>query len=108
MCYTTNVHDLSHPFLRFDRPGAGPIRLRPRSPAAHDCICDGCGRQYFLGTRYKCAVCNDYDLCMACYLGNNLHAFSHAFKRIDRPGCLPIQLALRLNPTPHAPTPALR
>jgi hypothetical protein len=31
-CYANNLHDLSHPFLQIDRPGASAIRLSPRIP----------------------------------------------------------------------------
>ncbi|KAJ3157077.1 hypothetical protein HDU89_002487 [Geranomyces variabilis] len=30
-------------------------------------ICDGCEKHRFPGPRYKCNVCNDFDLCEKCY-----------------------------------------
>jgi hypothetical protein len=37
------------------------------SPDVHSNIrCDGCGQFPLVGVRYKCTVCNDYDLCSAC------------------------------------------
>jgi hypothetical protein len=44
-------------------------------------------------------VCDDYDLCRSCYVGN-VHHLSHRFMQIDRPGSSPIELA------PRAPAPA--
>ena len=109
-CYANNHHDLSHPFWRIDRPGSTPIQLDPRSPTAHACICDGCRKQYFEGTRYRCTVCADFDLCWTCYAGN-LHDLSHAFSQIDRPKSSPILLAPRarpVTPTPRPPLPPRR
>lgn len=34
--------------------------------------CDGCKKYNFVGKRYKCLVCDDYDLCEACE-GTNEH-----------------------------------
>ena len=75
---------------------------------AHDCTCDGCRRVCFEGTRYRCTVCNDFDLCKTCYT-SNLHDLSHAFTQIDRPGSSPVKLAPRARPKPTpAPPPVLR
>ena len=106
-CYASNHHDLSHPFWQIDRPGSTPIRLSPRSPTAHECICDGCRKQYFEGTRYRCTVCSDFDLCRTCYVGN-LHDLSHAFSQIDRPKSSPILLAPRARPVTPTPRPPPR
>jgi hypothetical protein len=59
----------------------------------------GAGSQLLQGTRYRCKVCDDYDLCRSCYVGN-VHDLSHRFMQIDRPGSSPIELA------PRAPAPA--
>ena len=58
------------------------------------CTCDNCGWQYFTGTRYKCAVCEDYDLCSPCY-DRNVHDLTHPFMRITKPGGKPTYLSAR-------------
>ena len=68
--------------------------LTVRNPNTHQCNCDGCGRQWPEGKRYRCAICDDYDLCDRCY-ANNLHDLSHPFHRINRPGLTPVRLGPR-------------
>uniref|UniRef100_A0A0N5BF75 ZZ-type domain-containing protein n=1 Tax=Strongyloides papillosus TaxID=174720 RepID=A0A0N5BF75_STREA len=45
--------------------------------------CDGCDRK-IAGIRYKCVVCDDYDLCQYCER-QNMHDSSHAMLRFARP-----------------------
>ena len=45
--------------------------------------CNAC-RKVVCGIRWKCAVCNSYDLCSGCYMSNK-HELTHAFFRIDTP-----------------------
>uniref|UniRef100_A0A0K0FYM9 ZZ-type domain-containing protein n=1 Tax=Strongyloides venezuelensis TaxID=75913 RepID=A0A0K0FYM9_STRVS len=45
--------------------------------------CDGCDRK-IAGIRYKCVVCDDYDLCQYCER-QNIHDSSHAMLRFARP-----------------------
>ena len=47
-------------------------------------VCDACQSNPIVGMRWKCADCNDYDLCSMCYHGG-LHSLTHAFNRIDVP-----------------------
>jgi hypothetical protein len=79
-----------------------PVAL-PQSSNSHTCVCDWCGSRNFQGTRYRCKVCDDFDLCGACYVVDIAHDFSHRFMRIDRPGSSPIDLAPR---APRVATPA--
>lgn len=38
-----------------------------------------------IGTRWKCNICPDYDLCSPCYHNKKIHNLDHDFKRIDGP-----------------------
>ncbi|KAM9983597.1 hypothetical protein ACTFIY_000307 [Dictyostelium cf. discoideum] len=47
--------------------------------------CDGCDSKIF-GNRYKCTVCNDYDLCSECESrGDQIHPTSHPLLKIAQP-----------------------
>jgi len=60
-----NKHRLLHALIR--RPHLGYA-------------CDHCGAYNFCGTRYKCMVCSDYDLCEACHslpVSRHRYIFDH-------------------------------
>ena len=46
--------------------------------------CDGCHQFPITGSRYKCKVCEDYDLCDECFRCRRVHR--HPFYRINEPG----------------------
>ena len=48
----------------------------------HDAICDGCS-QRIVGIRYKCSVCEDFDLCEECE-DKTTHDATHNFLRIKK------------------------
>jgi next-to-BRCA1 protein 1 len=51
----------------------------------HDGVsCDGCGSEYIVGNRYKCAVCKDFDYCEKC-LKKNAQKHKHPFIKIYHP-----------------------
>ncbi|PPQ95221.1 hypothetical protein CVT26_014913 [Gymnopilus dilepis] len=128
-CYSDKRHNPSHRFLQIERPGAKPYRLPARSPRSgappapisrapsmnpeavpvksansHACNCDGCGWQFIDGARFKCEVCEDFDLCKDCYNAKR-HSAAHRFMQIDRPGATAIHLAPRNTlTTPISPT----
>lgn len=69
--------------------GAGAGTTDSDAPAVHlRVICDGCGANPITGVRYKCAVCNDFDLCEACE-ANTSHDSAHAFLKIKTPAAAP-------------------
>ncbi|XP_077508330.1 uncharacterized protein LOC144119635 [Amblyomma americanum] len=107
-CYVANAHSLDHIFWRFDLPGSKGLKISPRqkSPnadekgAAQEAVkflginCDVCGECGIVGTRWKCALCVDYDLCTACYVGGQ-HNLDHTFLRLDVPGGIAVKVSPR-------------
>eukprot|EP00029_Vermamoeba_vermiformis_P007706 TRINITY_DN3410_c0_g1_i1.p1 TRINITY_DN3410_c0_g1~~TRINITY_DN3410_c0_g1_i1.p1 ORF type:complete len:547 (-),score=174.66 TRINITY_DN3410_c0_g1_i1:44-1585(-) len=50
--------------------------------------CDGCGKENFTGSRYRCLTCEDYDLCEECYTNqveNKRHSKDHKMQSILAP-----------------------
>lgn len=52
-------------------------------------ICDGCGANPVAGNRYKCAICNDYDLCEKCEAKSD---HPHPFLKIKHPRQRPLKI----------------
>lgn len=52
-------------------------------PAIHRAVCDKCddGKR-IAGARYKCLVCNDFDMCEACFNSPDSHNSTHSFVRL--------------------------
>ena len=46
--------------------------------------CDGCFQTPVSGIRWKCAICNDFDLCSECYMTDK-HPTEHRFLRYNTP-----------------------
>ncbi|XP_055906296.1 E3 ubiquitin-protein ligase mind-bomb isoform X1 [Eupeodes corollae] len=68
--------------------GAYDLRILDSAPTGikHDgTMCDTCRQQPIFGIRWKCAECNNYDLCSICYHGDK-HHLRHRFYRIATPG----------------------
>lgn len=54
------------------------------NPIHYNVACDGCSVKPLRGTRYKCSVCPDYDLCETCE-ASNTHTPDHALVKIRQP-----------------------
>lgn len=50
-------------------------------------ICDGCEASPIVGSRFKCAICPDFDLCESCE-EKGIHSH-HSFLKIRRPEAAP-------------------
>lgn len=57
-----------------------------QDPVEHDDTnCENCGTKPIKGNLYKCANCEDYNLCEACYLSNKYDHFSyHIFMKMHK------------------------
>ncbi|UYV76922.1 MIB1 [Cordylochernes scorpioides] len=68
--------------------GSHDLRIIDSAPTGvrHEgTMCDICRQQPIFGIRWKCAECNNYDLCSICYHGDK-HHLRHRFFRILNPG----------------------
>lgn len=83
-----------------DMPASGKAsRMEPKKPEdelVHEAVaCDNCSKTEFIpikGTRYKCLVCPNYDLCLTCEYEQNkgkvadgLHSYLHPLAKIVTP-----------------------
>lgn len=53
-------------------------------PVHENIICDGCKANPVIGVRWKCLVCDDFDLCDACHSSGS-HS-QHQMLQIEIPG----------------------
>jgi len=74
-CEAKNSHPSSHPLFKLKEPYRHDIH--------YNVVCDGCGMNPIQGTRYKCTVCHNYDLCGNCE-GKNQHPPSHDLIKMKR------------------------
>lgn len=67
--------------------GIYDLRILDSSPTGikHEgSMCEGCRMQPIYGMRWKCADCQNYDLCSVCYHGDK-HHLRHQFYRVCGP-----------------------
>jgi len=76
-CEAKDVHPKEHPLVQY--------RLSAETkPVHHGVVCDGCNKGPIVGTRFKCQVCADYDLCEECE-AKQLHPVSHPLLKMKVP-----------------------
>ena len=71
--------------------GANIDRTNNDSECHYGIICDGCRREDFTGERYKCQICNDYDLCGACFrngVSSKSHRTDHSMSKMPPRTCV--------------------
>lgn len=85
-CYKTVNHEISHPMIQYKCPET----TYDLSVVRHiRIICDGCGQTPIIGTRNKCSVCRDYDLCDKCN-DSDRHDPTHPMIKYRMPQSIPI------------------
>ncbi|XP_071840048.1 E3 ubiquitin-protein ligase MIB2-like isoform X1 [Apostichopus japonicus] len=57
-------------------------------------LCDACNKQGFMGMRYNCTQCQDFDLCASCYHSDK-HDLSHHFLLYITPSSVGVKLPPR-------------
>lgn len=99
------LHTTNHPVLRIDEDEVDDRRQRQkrndnvntmslefmektfRDECHRSVRCNGCGAQPLRGLRFKCDVCYDYDLCLACFRDERAtqsHSRNHPMVVIER------------------------
>ncbi|ESO89418.1 hypothetical protein LOTGIDRAFT_218809 [Lottia gigantea] len=62
--------------------------MEPVPSTHHRVVCQGCEFSPLTGARYKCKVCENYDLCENCF--KNIKTHRHPFIKITEPGSDPL------------------
>lgn len=81
-CEAKDVHTTSHALLKIKEP--------PRADIHFGVTCDGCSVSPIQGTRYKCTVCPNYDLCDSCE-AENKHPAGHPLIKLKVAADIPVR-----------------
>ena len=72
-------------------------------PVHMNIVCDGCNKTPIIGTRYKCSMCPDYDLCEECEAKIG-ETHGHAFIKLTKPDMYKtLQQTMGMKPTCFGP-----
>lgn len=72
---------------RVGKGGKFDLRILDNAPVGVKHLsqrCEGCQKNTIIGVLWRCASCNDANLCTPCYYLDK-HDLSHPFQRIDKP-----------------------
>jgi len=84
-CEAKGMHSSAHVMLKINCPPPAPHRFDEQGRAIHaNVACDSCNQLPLLGTRFKCAVCPNFDLCETCEQKGN-HPIDHPLLKIREP-----------------------
>ena len=102
-CYEQQKQTHNHPFKNIKAPS---LLINPKmnfnddssneQPVHKGVICKKCGMKNIIGSRFKCSVCEDYDLCEKCeskYGEEHLHPFIKVYE----PQTMPIYIKCALD-----------
>ena len=90
-CYKINKESHGHDFTLIEHPkcrnrlGHKNTKYCQRGIVHSKVMCDGCGMLPMKGYRFKCAICDDYNLCENCEEATN---HFHPFIKISTPSLL--------------------
>lgn len=76
-------------FLAFAEIFGAPIEVETaqteNSKKHFGIVCDGCNASPIVGIRWKCAVCEDFDLCGECEKIGSKHEINHPLLKLSEP-----------------------
>jgi len=83
-CESEGANPDLHPMIKYKVPNKATERVH------HGTMCGGCMTSPIIGVRFKCMVCDDFDLCSKCelkceYMCENLHPKDHPMIKLRNP-----------------------
>ena len=76
-----------------------PAQPETGAPTHENYVCDGCDMNPIVGVRYKCSVCQNYDLCENCE-AKDVHQ-QHPLVKIKKPEQAPKYVQAELHEEPQ-------
>ncbi|XP_056006019.1 E3 ubiquitin-protein ligase MIB2-like isoform X2 [Ostrea edulis] len=84
---------------RVGKGGKFDLRILDNAPVGVKHLsrtCEGCQKRTIIGVLWKCASCNDVNLCTPCYYQDK-HDLNHPFQRIDKIHATSVDVPKRAN-----------
>ena len=92
-CYQKEKESHGHEFMKIEKPkntrrmGHKNTKYCQRGIVHRDIRCEGCGLDPFVGYRYMCTICDDYNLCENCE-EELARKHNHPFIKVTYPSLL--------------------